>query len=68
MQVGTRSQFAAAGQVPAAAFAADATESNLVGDTAQPGIEITLAASTSAALGVGEQIVFQAMLYCDAVS
>jgi hypothetical protein len=68
LQVGTRSQFASAGAVPAEAFAADADDARLIGDSAQPGIDITLQVALTAPVPANESVVVQAMLYCEGIS
>ncbi|RLB68970.1 MAG: hypothetical protein DRH04_06025 [Deltaproteobacteria bacterium] len=68
LQVGTRSQFGGSGSVPAEAFATNAYDAELVGDQADPGIDIVLQGNVSNVdTGSSESVIIKAVIFCDTV-
>lgn len=67
LKVGTQSQLASNGAVPASAFAPDAFDVELDGDVAVPGTNVTLELSRTAAPGVGTDVLVAACIIGSAV-
>ena len=66
--VGTKSQFAGADSIPAEAFSFNAVGVALLGDSAQPGIDINVQFSVSAAPAGADTVIVQPVIFGDAVS
>jgi len=66
--VGTRNQFIGAAAVPAGAFAAGAFDATLLGDAAQPGVDVTIVLAISLVPTAPDFVDVTPVVFCDAVA